>query len=379
MTSDEKRLELFNKVKQAYLSHNNHVLCQMATGSGKTKIACDLANLTTDEEWTILVPRKPLVKTWEDELNKWGYTDLLKRVNILCYASAHKLTPGNKNIILDEAHRVTDRSYPYIRLFNGTGKLVALSATIPAKKKLLLEGMGIQHSNTIKYTLDDAVDDDITADYNIKVIQFSLDSTTKNIQAGRKGNYFMTTEAQGYVYQDQKVRQAIYSQNSNLIKFTMLARMRFIYNLPSKLHLAHEVLKAIPQDKKVIIFCGSINHANMICNHRFHSKTDDTDYNAFCDGTIKRIAVVQSVAEGVNIPEVDYALLLQVQSESLHFVQKVGRIVRKSKNDPNKVGKIILLEALGTQDSKWVASAMGAFDPQKIDYISATQFLNKGL
>lgn len=376
--SDKSRLALFQKVEQAYQTHDSHVLVQAATGSGKTKIACDLSD-AAHQDWTILVPRKPLVKTWEDELVKWGYEDLLKRIKILCYASAHKLIPGNNNIILDEAHRLTDRSLPFVKDFKGTGKLIALSATIPGKKRELLEQLGIEHSNTIKYSLDDAVDDDVVADYSIKIIQFALDTVTKNVQAGKKGAYFMTTEAAGYVFKDQRVRQSIYSQNSQMIKFAMLERMRFIYNLPSKIHLAQEVLKAIPADKKVIIFCGSINHANMMCTHRYHSKTDETDYNAFCEGKINKLSVVQSVAEGVNIPELDYAILMQVQSEGLHAIQKIGRLVRKSTGDPDKVGKVIILEATGTQDTKWVSNAMQSFDPAKIDYISATQFLNKGL
>ncbi len=376
--SDESRLALFEKVKQAYLTHNFNVLVQAATGSGKTKIACDLSNLHAEDSWTILVPRKPLIKTWEDELIKWGYQELLSKLKILCYASAHKLLPGNNNIILDEAHRITDRSLPFVQNFKGTGKLIALSATIPGKKRELLEKLNIDKWNTIKYSLDDAVDDDVVADYNIKIIQFALDNATKNVQAGKKGAYFFTTEAQGYVFKDQRVRQAMYSQNNTSIKFAMLERMRFIYNLPSKLKLAHEVMKAIPADKKVIIFCGSILHANLMCQYRYHSKTDDADYNAFCEGKINRIAVVQGVNEGVNIPDLDYALLMQVQSESLHVIQKLGRLLRKS-DDPDKVGKAIILEATGTQDSKWVANAMESFDKQKIDYISVTQFLNKGL
>jgi superfamily II DNA or RNA helicase len=371
------RASLFKEVLEAYTSHNNKVLIQAATGSGKTKMAIDLAE-NTGTRWTILVPKKPLVQTWKDEIVKWGYKDFLEKIDVLCYASAHKLPAGNNDIILDEAHRVTERSQPFIKAFVGTGKVIALSATVSKQKKLLLEDLGIERSNTIRYTLDDAVADDLVADYNIRIIQFPLDNQKKTVEAGTKLKKFYTTELQGYIYKDQMARQAMYSQNQQLIKFRKIDRMRFIYNLPSKLELTQKVLELLPQDKKIIIFCGSIDHANIVCAHRFHSKSSDVDYKAFCEGKINRLSVVQSVAEGVNIPELDYAILMQVQSDKLHTIQKVGRLVRKNQ-DAGKVGQVIILEALGTQDSVWVKKAMLGFDATKINYISSSQLLNHGL
>lgn len=372
----DPREMLFKRSKHLFEQHQR-VLCQVATGVGKTKIAIELADVN-QEPWQILVPKVPLIKTWEDEMAKWGAEELLSKVKIICYASAHKLIPGNNNVILDEAHRVTDRTLPFIKAFVGTGKLIGLSATVPLKKLLLLEQLGITRDNIVKYNLDTAVDDDIIADYEIKIIQFALDAVTKNVQGGRKGAYFMTTEQQSYAYADQQLRQAIYAGNPMFIKFKTLARMRAIYNLPSKITLTEEILKAIPEDKKVIIFCGSIAHADLICKHRYHSKTSTKDYEDFCAGNINRLSVVQSVSEGVNIPNLDYAILMQVQSDSLHLVQKLGRLLRKS-DDPEKVGKAIMLECVSTQDSKWVHNAIAPLDKSKIDYVSAQQFLNKGL
>lgn len=372
------RQELYNEVEQAYLSNNYTVLVEAATGSGKSKIALDLVGDPLNEKWTILVPRLPLFKTWEEEMLKWKRVKLLENVEFLCYASTHKLLPGNNNIILDEAHRLTDRSLPFIKAFKGNGKLIALSATVPFEKKLLLQDIGIHKSNTVKYTLDDAVANDLVTDYNIKVVQFPLDSVTKNIQAGKKGAYFFTTEYDGYRFKEQRVRQMTYTQKEDSIKWAVLDRMRFIYNLPTKLALTGLLLNLLPADKKVIIFCGSIAHANAVCKHKYHSKTDDKDYKDFCNGKITRLAVVQSVAEGVNIPELDYAILMQVQSGQLHAIQKIGRLLRKT-SDPTKQGKVILLEALNTQDSKWVASAVSAFDRNKVDYVSYSQVLSKGI
>jgi superfamily II DNA or RNA helicase len=304
-------------------------------------------------------------------------------MQMFCYASAHKLEDNDgvegANVILDEAHRVTERTWPFIKAHLGTnGKLICLSATVPYKKKDLLEILGITREHTVTYTLDSAVEDNLVSDYRIQILQFPLDNTVKQVEAGRKGNKFMVTEDQGYRYVDQNARQSLYSNNEQLKKFRMLARMRYIYNLPSKLEIARQILAQIPADKKVIVFCGSIAHANAVCPYRFHSKTDDEDYIAFNEGRIHQLAVVQSVAEGVNIPNIDYAVLMQVQSEDLHTIQKIGRALRKT-DDPNKCSKIIILEAMGTQDSKWVANATKSFDISKVDFVSYSQFKSKGL
>lgn len=377
MLEQEAREVLFKKAEQVYNKHNK-VLMQFATGAGKTKAALDLVGDVLTERWTVLVPRLPLFDTWKEEIAKWQYINILDNLDFLCYASAHKLPIGNNNVILDEAHRVTENNLPYIKAFLGTGKLICLSATVPLEKRQLLFALGIDTSNTLKYSLDQAVKDNLVADYNIKVIQFPLDNTVKNIKAGKKGKYFMVTEQQGYIFQEQKVKQVMYSSRPDAIKWAILGRMRFIYNLPGKLELTKVLLSKIPTDKRVIIFCGSIAHANLICKHRFHSKTTDKDYKAFCEGKLNRLAVVQTIAEGVNIPEVDYAIIMQVQSKDLHTIQKAGRIVRKTK-DPDKTGNIIILEATGTQDTKWVQSAIKTFDPTKIDYMSNMQLLAKGL
>lgn len=374
------RQQLQEKVQKVFQEFQK-ILIKAGTGSGKSKLSLELAAVD-GKDWIILVPRTPLFRTWLDEMKKWGFDNFEAKSTILCYASAHKLQPTTSeghNIILDEAHRVTERTWPYIKAMLGNkGKLICLSATVPYEKKDLLELLGIETKHTVTYSLDSAVKDNLVSDYRIQVVQFPLDNTSKEIEAGKVGAKFMVTEEQGYRFADQRARQSLYGANDKVKKFMMLARMRFIYNLPSKLKLAGLILNQIPADKRVLIFAGSILHANAVCPYRYHSKTDETDYKAFCESRINRLAVVQSVAEGVNIPEIDYALLMQVQSQELHTIQKIGRSIRKT-NDPNKCSKIFILEATGTQDTRWVVSAIESFDPTKVDYVSSTQVETKGL
>ena len=375
----QARKQLFLEVKEAYWKHNKIILFEGATGSGKTYATLRLMKEHIQkygEKWEIIVPTTRLIDEWWSEIKKWKMLTIMKKhVEIYCYSSLHKFS-AEVNVVLDEVHKLSDMRYDYIedKVYPQSKSVIALSASVTDEVRQKLKVLGIHGLNTVVYSLDSAVSDDIVAPYKIDVIEFPLDDTTKNIPGGNKSNPFMTTEMAGYQFMDKQVRRAMSTKNDKFTKFKILERMRFIYNLPSKLTLAQKILDILPQDKKILIFCGSIRQANAICNHRYHSETDDTDYQKFCKGEILRMSAVNSIAEGVNIPELDYILLLQVQSGKVHLIQKIGRLLRKT-SDPQKVGHVIILNAIGTQDNKWVVRALSSFDQSRITYVSQNQIL----
>jgi superfamily II DNA or RNA helicase len=304
---------------------------------------------------------------------------LLDKLNIYCYASLKNQDfTYQRNMILDEVHNLTPARLPFVEKLVGNNGLITLSATVPGHKKKLLNKLGITTKNTVSYSLDEGVADNLTTDYRILVVELALDTTTKNIQVGRKGAYYFVTEQKAYEMKNNTFKMALRSRNQGFIKAAMLGRMRFLYDLPSKQMAMQEILKYIPTDKKALIFTGSVNQANAICQHRYHYKTDDIDLERFKKGEILRLSAVNAIAEGQNIPDLYYALIQQCLEEELHSIQKIGRLVRKT-DDPNKIGRVIILKVIGTQDAVWVDSTLKSFDKTKIDYISYNQILNKGL
>ena len=64
------------------------------TGFGKSRvgvIACGAMIRKHGGRGLVLVPTNQLQDQFEEEFKKWGYEDVLESVDILCYASAHKL------------------------------------------------------------------------------------------------------------------------------------------------------------------------------------------------------------------------------------------------------------------------------------------------
>ena len=380
MSEQEKqaREQLFADIRKAFIE-TGKVLGEAATGSGKSYATLKLIKEDIKryaEPWEIVVPSTKVIQSWWDEIDKWRMKTIMKKyLKIYCYQSLH-LYNKPTNMVFDEVHKLTDLRYERVvdRLENK--RIIALSASVNDEVRIKLALLGINNSNTVTYNLDNAVSDELVAPYKIDVVELSLDHDTKNITAGSKSKPFQTTEALQYQYLDKVAKKAMMSSNKNFAKFKILERMRFIYNLPSKLRAARDILDVLPEDKKVLIFAGSIAQADSVCEYRYHSNTDDTDYQKFCKGKIMRLSVVEGITEGVNIPNLDYILMIQAKSNAVYMIQKIGRLLRKTE-DASKVGHVIILETIGTQDTRWVVKALDSFDPSRINYVSYNQILQR--
>ena len=153
-------------------------------------------------------------------------------------------------------------------------------------------------------------------------------------------------------------------------KIWIQKRMQFLYNLESKKDFARKLMKSL-SDKRLLLFCGSINQAEDLYPNTFHSKSSDKGLKKFIDGKESILSCVDALNEGVNIPNVDAAIIVQAKSKQRHMVQRVGRIVRYREGH---LGEIYILCAAGTQDETWVTKALSEFDKSAIKHIYAKDF-----
>ena len=150
-------------------------------------------------------------------------------------------------------------------------------------------------------------------------------------------------------------------------KWKLLERMRLIYNLKSKTEIARRIIdKWLKVDERFLIFCGSIEQSESLCGSSvFHSKTKDLALEAFKRSEINRLGVVESLNEGHNIPMVDGAVIVQLNSNKRDLVQRIGRTIRFR---PGHTAIIWIFVVLDTVDEDWFKKAIEAFDPSKISY-----------
>lgn len=346
-----------------------------ATGVGKTRIAIEYAKHILSNGGSkilIVVPTIQLRDTdWIDELRKWGIYDncITTNFRIECYASIHKIKNETFDLVIfDEIHRTTEFNSSIFE--NNTIKHgLGLTATYPkdSVKQYILKTYNF--NITANIDLDEAVERGLISPYEIRIIPVHLDSVKKNVLAGSKYSKFLTTEENNYKYLTGVIdRMALQLKNAMFrspnevkrLQFLRLARARFLANLNSKLEVAQHVLKTEVNQKteRTLIFCNSIDSARAMCPHTYHSKLEkkkkNVDLDKFRNGEINTLSCVHGLNEGVNISEVDNAIILQVNTSDLLLIQRIGRTLRL-KGD-GSMSKIFILCAIDTVDEDWVNS-----------------------
>jgi superfamily II DNA or RNA helicase len=378
--------EFVNKVREKVqheaiqaVVDNNGGMVAMATGSGKSRVAVELAKIYCKpmiSDLVLLVPTEKLRdENWKEEFQKWSAQYLWEDTVRLCYASASKLDSNGYDLaILDEGHNITELASTFF-LKNDVERTVLLTATPPNDpiKMEILRRLGI--SLVYELTLDQAVRLGFVAPYKITVVTVPLDNVTKNIPGGNKANPFMTTEAACYAYWNKRVQACFGDQTPQgkaKMKFAILGRMQFIYKIPSKTQVIKFLLdKVIPKEDRTIIFCGNIEQAEQVCPHTYHSKTSDTDYNLFKSELVNRLSCVKAVNEGHNFPGVDSGIIGQLNSKEKDLVQRIGRLIRFR---PGHEAHLYIVVSESTQDEKWLETAIENLDQSKVEYVRIDNF-----
>lgn len=378
-----------------------------ATGMGKTKPSVD----TMMELWrgwkALLSPedivdgpaiRPPKIflavpteklrdEGWPEEVENW-YGEEGKEmwdtcVTAVCYISIHKYRGSEYDLVIfDEIHWITPLSSTFFEN-NKIHAVMGLTATAPnhnrdpEKYDIIKKYAPIIFS----YSLDQGVEDGVIADFEINVVMIPLDHVTKNIPAGTKAKPFMTTEAAHYEWLCGSIKKLYVLQKMNgdpniekRIMYTTLKRTRFIYNLPSKTAFAKKLMEHVISDKRTLIFCGSIEQSRTLCGTEVYNSKDNSNgkFEEFKSGKGTFLGVVNAANEGHNIADLDQAIIVQVNSNERHLVQRIGRTVRV--REGHKAVAWVLCSQ-GTMDENWVEKSLANIDRSKIRYWSHKEFI----
>lgn len=311
----------------------------------------------------MIVPTEKLRdENWKEEFNKWADESLYNKIERYCYASINKIDKTFDFIGADEIHNITELNSKFFEL-NKKASVMGLTAT-PPEDEVKLQLLKIYAPVVFEYTLQEAVIDELVVPFKIKIIELPLDSKDKYIEVKTKSLQFKTTEKSYYEFLNKQINQARYAKNKQLEKFRILNRMRFLYNLKSKTEIAKKIITQL-QDKRLLIFCGTIAQAEELCSDSYHSKSGDAAYLNFIHGDIKHLSCVRALNEGMNIPELDAALIVQGSSKKREIIQRMGRCVRWRENH---TAEIYIINSMDTQDVSWTQRALEGFNAD-IEYI----------
>lgn len=368
---------------------------------------------------------------WEDEFREWGEEEIWhNNVTRTCYASLNKYKDEEWDlVILDECHRITPNNAEFFKN-NKVKKILSLTATRPEdrEKKQILRELSPE---VFLYTLEEAEGDGLVAPFDIFIIKTYLDSVNKTIKAGNAKKSWMQTEQQRYdyltstidklrvekleklkefnldkgnvkdfrsLYFNETYPKALLEQNySNFSTYEryvkledsyeiriltqIMYRKNLIENLPSKTALAKVIMNRVCTDEmRSIVFGGSIKQINELCGEFVHhsgiklKKGDISQYDMFREEKINLLGVIKALNEGHNLPNVDLAIIVQINSKELDFIQRLGRIIRSRAGHRARMFVIVVQD---TVDENWAKSALKSFNPSKITYLKPEIFTRK--
>lgn len=364
---------------------------EAATGVGKTKVGLDfierVREITLETEYReaqilLVVPTEELRDTdWPEEAAFWGIS--LENVKCVCYAVLAKQKFEKYDcIIFDECHRITPPNLRNLEMVLTAVKrpyVLGITATKPEveypddmERVFLLNSL---LPTVYRVTIDEAVELGLVADFEVMVLFQELDSLNKNIEAGTAKKRFFQTEAEAYKYRTKQVQQAVMLAKSNpkaeALKMIQISkRAQFLYNLPSKFRLAEECLSKLRGTGRIVVFCGSIDFANKLSKHVYHSESSAEHLDNFQAAIIDELITVKALNEGKNLTKPTIGLISQVSSVPREIVQRIGRLIRIRYDDMAFKAKIIVLVTKGTADEKWFNQAIKHFDTKRIKYYS---------
>lgn len=365
MKDDRKKVQ---KEILEELEYPVHGILLLSPRIGKTKIGIE-----------IIKKEKPLKILWvtpsvklrdEDipqEFVEWKAKSYLKKTDIICYSSLSEQEGVYDKIILDEIQFITENNVQ--NLFNGklkTKTILGLTGTMPEHKEKLDLIKKFRLSILKDISIDQAVDQNVVADYKVKVLEVPLNDKDKNIKAGTKDKLFFTTEKANYEYLSKNIAKMMFVKEKQRLQFAILNRLRFIYKSPTKLETAKKLIQYLKGRK--LVFCGGIDHAELLSKHTYHSKTTRDDLNLFLNEKIDLLACVNAGGTGFTYKNVDHFIIVQADSnKSGGFIQKLARSLLLQKNYK---AEIWIISLQGTQDEVWITNALKQLDQNKIEYIN---------
>lgn len=323
-------------------------IVEVATGGGKTRfaLACiqSLQQHSGEVVSTIVVPTTALADQWYVSLVEDGGADPddvtvltskakvsdLRTFNIAVINSARSVAPDiwpqNRILVVDEVHRAGSAENAKALRGNALATL-GLSATPDRQYDTALDDVLIPSLGPVifRYSLQDASRDGVLSDFALTNVVVSM-SENENSEYDRLTKQI--ARASGHDKDNEKVL--------SLLRRRSRVAARAHVRIPTAVHLAE-----VNRGARQIIFHESIDSAEAIYDllrARGHSATI---YHSQMGGQLRRenlrlfrrgvydtLVTCRALDEGVNVPEVEVAVVAAATSSERQRIQRLGRVLR---------------------------------------------------
>ncbi len=373
---------------------NKQGIFDMCTGAGKTytalKCMVDLAELYEEKIATFIVcPYIHLVSQWEEDVVEWtsvqtiiahskspdsNWKDSLLKaykrfkrdgVPFVCITTNDTFAGDdiqqyitrfseeqNVLLIVDEAHNFGAYEMVKVMPFNIMNR-IGLSATI--KRHMDKTGTKALESyfgkKCIEYTLDRAIAEEKLVEYEYYPIPV----------------YLTNDELEQYATLTKKLKKYLVEKNGKLKisdagKPIVYQRTRLLAGASNKIELLIDRIKPYKDKNNILVYCGAtsvfdddsgeeLRQIDLVTRklqteYQMSVKRFTAEENLkerqniktyFSQGMYQVVTAIKCLDEGVNIPGIKTAFILSSSRNPKEFIQRRGRLLRKSSNKKKAV------------------------------------------
>ena len=364
-------------------------ILEMATGSGKTLTALNIMTEISKNKrmfFIVVCPQTYLVRQWAEEIKEFGVKSIIcnsenknwkneinnklfllneeeldvtvavvtnKTLQNISFVRALRRVKKDVMIVVDECHNIGSSSFEEF-LEKEDLKKISLKLGLSATP----DRQGDQKGNEI-----------IEKYLGNVVFQFSLEDAIKGgfLTNYKYYPYFVTLseeEEKEYIELSKKITSMSFSKNSNLkdrkkestaLEMLLFKRARLLNLTNSKIEKLLEVINEDSFNNLIYVGAGKSKGDYEDSGQKFIDKTievisEKLDFKLmkftseeskderevviqkFTEKDINAVVAIKCLDEGINIPSIERAYILGSTSNYREYVQRRGRILRKSDN-----------------------------------------------
>lgn len=316
------------------LQNTKRLICQWATGTGKSRVVLKFIENNPGITTLILVPEKNNIDNWYQEFDKFGVSTV--GVTVACYASYHKYKNTDWGLLVfDEApHINTDLKLDVCSSVTGE-YVLALGAVLTEEERLSLES--IYGSFVLsRISLAEAIRQGYVRPPTICILHLEMD----NINRVHKHNGRILTAKEKYDALQDTVKQTVNAYGANATEWNKMrmlragnVRKRFLGEQKTEA-MGYLCQKLREKNKRFLCFCASIQQAEHLGKDKAFTSESPAAANhieRFNNHEIDSLYVVGKLIEGQNLRDIDAGIIGQLGGTERITIQSIGRILRGDK------------------------------------------------
>lgn len=306
----------------------------------------------------IAYPDLKIKAAWEEDFKARKYKN--PNITYTTHLSIKKHTESHFDlVVLDEIHLLSEAQIEAVKELKYT-HMLGLTGTLA---RMTEETLGLELGLPVlaTYPIEQAIKENVIADYEITVVHVMLDDKRKNNYKGKWKTEKKQFDAYGWAINQLDLR----GQNA---MFLRLARMRIIQNSVAKMEKTRALL-AKHKDERVLVFCGVTAIADQLGIPVYHSKAGDKQvFEDFANGKGNHLAVVKIGNTGVTYKPLNRVIINYFDSNAENLAQKINRCMAMEYDTPDKKAHIYIVCSAEEVERKWLRKALEFFDKDKIVY-----------